>query len=133
MPKIVTMGSLVSLASLLLGVALGCDTMLPTAGSSPVTPQGVHGVYCQTPEFPSYVKFTTPSHPTPGGGPVCYTGIGMSLIGLDGVAQFSAGSHYGSFQYRPRPGSPSVTQPFSPGQTRYFTPVVEVVSLAINS
>jgi hypothetical protein len=121
-----------SLTSMFLGVAFGCGTAL-AATTAATTSQNVHSVYCQTPQFPSYVKLTTPSHPTPGGGPVCYDGTGTSPIDLAGVTRFSSGAHSGSFQYRQPPGHPIAYRPFSPGQEQDFTAAAEVISLTISS
>jgi hypothetical protein len=123
-----------SLGSILLGVALGCGTAVAvTAESAAAAPQDVHPVYCQTPEFSSYVKFTTPSRPAPGGGPICYEGTGTSPIDLAGVTRFSAGAHSGSFQYHRRPGLPIIRQLFSPGQGNNLSPAAEIISLTISS
>lgn len=115
----------------LLSIVLGAGTA--SAATFAPAPRDVHPAYCQTRGFPGYVKFSTPGHPTPGGGPVCYDGRGTSSIHLNGVTKFSAGAHSGSYQFRQRPGMPIVFQRFSPGQMRYFSPAVEVISLTINS
>ncbi|MGH3794124.1 MAG: hypothetical protein ACRDSP_04480 [Pseudonocardiaceae bacterium] len=122
---------LATLVSMLFGVALVCGTA--TAASAAVAPQNVHSVYCQTPDFWSYVKFSTPSHPTPGSGPVCYDGTGTAAIDLTGVTRFDSGAHFGSFQYRQQPGLPIIYRQFRPGQQQNFTPAVEVISLTISS
>jgi hypothetical protein len=122
---------LATLGGIVLSVALGCGTA--SAATALSTEATLQQVYCQTPQFSSYVKFTTPSRPTPGGGLVCYDGTGTATIDLASVTRFSAGAHSGSFQYRQRPGLPIIYRPFSSGQQQDFTSAVEVTSLTINS
>jgi hypothetical protein len=125
---------LAALSGILLSVALGCDSAWATTGitSTPAAHQQVHEVFCQTPQFPRYVKFRTPASPTPGGGPVCYDGIGTATINLTGVTDFSAGAHRGAFQYRYHPELPVINRTFSPGQEQRLS-AVEVISLTISS
>ena len=125
---------LATLGGIVLSVALECGTAsAATAPSTEATLQQVQPVYCQTPQFSSYVKFTTPSRPTPGSGLVCYDGTGTATIDLAGVTRFSAGAHSGSFQYRQRPGLPIIYRPFNSEQQQDFTSAVEVTALTINS
>ncbi len=93
----------------------------------------VHSVYCQTPQFDGYVKFSTPGTITPGGGPVCYTDTGTETIDLLNVTRFGSGAHSGSFQYRDQPSRPIIFRSFAPGQSEQFNRPVEVLSLTINS
>ena len=93
---------------------------------------GVHSVYCQTPDFDRYVKFTVKGI-TPGGGPLCYTGTGTARIDLQAVTGFQSGAHSGSIQYRSRPGLPIIQYPFIAGQSVRFGPPVEVLFLTITS
>lgn len=130
---------LASFGGVALAAALACGTLAYGAASAGAAEAatvtqaaGVHGVYCQTPQFDSYVKFNVTGI-TPGGGPLCYTGIGTAPIDLHGVTQFRSGAHSGSFQYRYRPGLPIVFRPFAPGQTQQFVQPVEVLSLTITS
>ncbi|MGH3768302.1 MAG: hypothetical protein ACRDTX_24650 [Pseudonocardiaceae bacterium] len=126
---------LVSLGGVALAGALAYGaTSAWATGPATAAPQGgVHDVYCQTPQFDTYVKVSTPGTMTPGGGPVCYTGNGTTPIDLPGVTRFWSGTHSGSLQYRDQPSLPIIFRSFSPGQSEQFTAPVEVVSLTINS
>lgn len=93
----------------------------------------VHSVYCQTPEFDTYVKFSTPGTMTPGGGPVCYTDTGTEWIDLPGATRFWSGAHSGSFEYRDQSGLPIIFRSFTSGESEQFNQPVEVLSLTINS
>lgn len=126
----------ISFSGLLLAAALAGAAGGPAwAAESAVVMRdpGVRSVFCQTQQFNSYVKFSTPGTVTPGGGPVCYTGIGTASIDLHGVTRFWAGAHSGSFQYRDRPGLPIIVRPFTSGQSQQFNQPVEVLRLTIKS
>ena len=115
----------------IVSIAFGAGTA--SAATPAPASRDVHPVYCQTPEFAGYVKFSITGHPTPGGGPVCYDGSGTSSLSLEGVTESDAGTHSGSYQFRGRPGLPIGVLRFSPHQVRYFSPPVEVLSLTIKS
>ncbi|MGH3780502.1 MAG: hypothetical protein ACRDRO_07700 [Pseudonocardiaceae bacterium] len=118
------------------GVGLAAVVMCgitSTACAAEPPPGDVHRVYCQTPQFDDYVKFSTPGSITPGGGPVCYADTGTEPIDLSGVTRFWSGAHSGSFQYRNQPGLPIILRSFAPGQSEQFNQPVEVLSLTINS
>lgn len=124
-----------SFGGVILVAALSCTTASSAwaAPANTAPDPGVHSVYCQTPQFNTYVKFSTPGTITPGGGPVCYTGNGTVPLDLQGVQRFCSGAHSGSFQYRDQPGLPISYQPFTPGQSEQFPTPVEVISLTITS
>jgi hypothetical protein len=142
---VMTTRLLASFGGVVLAGALACGTTSTIWAAEPTTTapdpgvpdmpgvSDVHSVHCQTPQFDTDVKFSTPGTITPGGGPVCYTGIGTAPIELLGVAQFWSGAHSGSVDYRYQPGLPIIVRPFTPGQSEQFNPSVEVLSLTITS
>ena len=125
---------LASVGGVVLAGALTSSTTSATWAAEPSAPDhGVHSVHCQSPQFETYVKFTTPGTITPGGGPVCYTGIGSAAIGLSDVTEFQPGAHSGSFGYRYQPDLPIIVRSFIPGQPEQFSPPAEILSLTITS
>lgn len=124
---------LASFGGMILAGTLACGTTSTARATEPTASpdRDVHSVYCRTPQFDTYVKFSTPETITPGGGPVCYMGIGTAPINLLGVAQFWSGTHSGSFEYRYQPGLPITVRSFTPGQSEQLNPPIEVLSLAI--
>lgn len=117
---------------LAVGLVAGATSSAWAAPAPAAAPGGVHQVYCQTPQYETYVKFRVQTA-TPGGGPLCYTGVGTASIDLHGVTWFDSGAHSGSFEYRTEPGLPIFLKTFQPHQSMQFSAPSEVISLTIRS
>src|ERR1051326_8951764 len=106
------------------------DALIAPAAATAVAQQrGPHAVYCQTPEYASYAKFFVYGM-TPGGGPLCYTGVGTTRVDIRQVLRFEAGTHSGSFIYR-TPGQPISRAVFRPGQVVILALPYDVLSLTL--
>lgn len=113
------------------GLATGAASTAWADASAAALQSGPHAVYCQTPQFDSYAKFWIRGI-TPGGGPLCYTGIGTARVDIRQVLRFEAGAHSGSFLYR-TPGQPISRAVFRPGQVVILALPYDVLSLTLTS